>query len=522
MPYKVKGKCVYKKDTNKKVGCTKGSVKKYLSALHANADVNESESEFDWVDLISPNIVPGKQYYVKTNSGYWTPIEYCGEGTTTNFETNEKIMGHRFKDIHSENSKCNEWWSDETLKSKIDKGLIKEYDPSWSVMDDIEFGSLSDINGRNFVIYFENGVDMDDTIDLQKRLFDMGYHFYGRGGEFKPFTSKDTKGKNVIMFECINWDTSNEVYSKMPSNMRDEGNMSIVADKPKDDWGSMQKKDSFYLQERFRIVIDHNAIVVDGYPLLGGEVINESDFDWTDDIPIKYIKTTDLEVGKEYIARNLHVRRLNGGESFDAEGKRFVVTNIRKHPYIVEILWTNLDDGIDRVDWFSTLSAGDWEPFIPNKEINESDFDWIKTIISDDPIKWVQPDVTIDNVERDEDGWPLYIGDGSGEIWIDVERFNNDERHQILRNIEKHLGSLWFDFGSVSDSESIKKTKCASSRKGFILHCGHEDNHFFSQENHVCCMGITYNEFMDYEHDHSETEVKERPIVDGGLFLKQK
>src|ERR1019366_2674045 len=38
MPYKVKGQCIYHKDTNKKVGCTKGSVKKYLAALHANAD----------------------------------------------------------------------------------------------------------------------------------------------------------------------------------------------------------------------------------------------------------------------------------------------------------------------------------------------------------------------------------------------------------------------------------------------------------------------------------------------------
>ena len=40
MPYKVKGKCVYKKNSGKKVGCTKGSTKKYLAALHANA--NES------------------------------------------------------------------------------------------------------------------------------------------------------------------------------------------------------------------------------------------------------------------------------------------------------------------------------------------------------------------------------------------------------------------------------------------------------------------------------------------------
>lgn len=36
MPYKIKGKCIFRKDTGKKVGCTKGSVKKYLGALHAN------------------------------------------------------------------------------------------------------------------------------------------------------------------------------------------------------------------------------------------------------------------------------------------------------------------------------------------------------------------------------------------------------------------------------------------------------------------------------------------------------
>ena len=46
MPYKAKGKCVYKKDTGKKVGCTKGSVKKYLAALHANVpDAKHEEIE---------------------------------------------------------------------------------------------------------------------------------------------------------------------------------------------------------------------------------------------------------------------------------------------------------------------------------------------------------------------------------------------------------------------------------------------------------------------------------------------
>jgi len=36
MPYTIRGKCIYKKDTGEKVGCTKGSVKRYMAALHAN------------------------------------------------------------------------------------------------------------------------------------------------------------------------------------------------------------------------------------------------------------------------------------------------------------------------------------------------------------------------------------------------------------------------------------------------------------------------------------------------------
>jgi len=38
MPYTVKGKCVYKKDTGKKVGCTEGDVNDYLATLHTNAN----------------------------------------------------------------------------------------------------------------------------------------------------------------------------------------------------------------------------------------------------------------------------------------------------------------------------------------------------------------------------------------------------------------------------------------------------------------------------------------------------
>jgi hypothetical protein len=55
MPYKAKGKCIYKKDTGKKVGCTKGSVEKYLAALHANV-VDEQENLKEARKIVRENI----------------------------------------------------------------------------------------------------------------------------------------------------------------------------------------------------------------------------------------------------------------------------------------------------------------------------------------------------------------------------------------------------------------------------------------------------------------------------------
>jgi hypothetical protein len=46
MPYIRKDKCVYRRDTDKKVGCSKSAskAKKYIKALHANV---EEEETFD-------------------------------------------------------------------------------------------------------------------------------------------------------------------------------------------------------------------------------------------------------------------------------------------------------------------------------------------------------------------------------------------------------------------------------------------------------------------------------------------
>lgn len=46
MPYEIRGKCIYRKDTGKKIGCTKGDVKKYLKALHANVKEAKMKREY--------------------------------------------------------------------------------------------------------------------------------------------------------------------------------------------------------------------------------------------------------------------------------------------------------------------------------------------------------------------------------------------------------------------------------------------------------------------------------------------
>ena len=70
MPYTVKGKCVYKKDTGKKGGCTDGDVNDYLAALHANTNESLLE-EVDKLLLEQPQEVdPRILAYLKDLSGF--------------------------------------------------------------------------------------------------------------------------------------------------------------------------------------------------------------------------------------------------------------------------------------------------------------------------------------------------------------------------------------------------------------------------------------------------------------------
>lgn len=162
----------------------------------------------------------------------------------------------------------------------------------------------------------------------------------------------------------------------------------------------------------------------------------------------------------------------------------------------------------------NTIFVNGYELLVDN--ISESDdFDWIGNVPTN-PLKFNKPKINLDNVQRDLDGYPLIDGNGEGEIWLDVSDYSDDEKRSILDSVEKLLGKLYL--------ENTPKWCFNDITKGFLIHCGHEDNNFFAQENHVCCMKSTYEEFMEEEENlhnpyTTNTTPVERPYVDGGIFL---
>lgn len=137
----------------------------------------------------------------------------------------------------------------------------------------------------------------------------------------------------------------------------------------------------------------------------------------------------------------------------------------------------------------------------PKTNINEdAEWDWIREIPSN-PLQWHKPKINLDNVERDEEGYPLQQGFGEGEIWVDVDGLTQDQKINVLKNIESIIGELRFE-NTLTTIKSIEGNKnrdhCLGNNiKGYVLHCGHEEYDFFSQENHVCCMNMGYQTFRE-------------------------
>lgn len=135
MPYTVKGKCVYKKEDGSKVGCTKGSVEKYLGALHANA--NESITEDNklvggYADNLTPSDIAKKHgvSLEKIQQQIEKGIKVEREHTNNKGKEREIAMDHlsEFPDYYDnlekmEDKEKKKWNTNESTKDKIQKIL---------------------------------------------------------------------------------------------------------------------------------------------------------------------------------------------------------------------------------------------------------------------------------------------------------------------------------------------------------------------------------------------------------------
>jgi hypothetical protein len=261
--------------------------------------VNESEeNDFDWIkDIESDQLIPGEIYDIKTGNGYyWMPELFVGK----KWDDEHNIEMYKFKDLDGSGSGAK---STPYIKELIQKGHIKPYDPNWSIKDELTFSdNIEDALKGNFVIYFKDGVYLDQTLTIQDRLFEMGFSFYTKGPN-EYITNKDSSDK-IQFFECFNWDTSNPRYSSMPPNQWDLKKILLVKVSDEDTRWRRTRNPRLEEQELFLTVSNHDAIIIDGDRYITDNITESEEFDWIhQQEPEKELKKT-----KSYVVDVSHLR----------------------------------------------------------------------------------------------------------------------------------------------------------------------------------------------------------------------
>jgi hypothetical protein len=217
------------------------------------------EEDFSWLpsidDVIDFEI--GADYHIKSGNNWETytyvgydPAHKMGFGDTPNITYPVYI----FQAKHGKSYK-----SEGYVKDLVSRGLIKAYDPDFNFYKQLNVKKINIENLKpNFVIIFRNGVDIQDTYDLQTKLLEMGYTWYHRGERL--ITPKDVKDK-IYTIESVNWDVSNSLYSRMNSTF---GDRKILMLSTFDDLETEGDK-----ERRLNFILDHPQVqVVDGDDLL--------------------------------------------------------------------------------------------------------------------------------------------------------------------------------------------------------------------------------------------------------------
>jgi hypothetical protein len=225
----------------------------------------ELDSNMDWIEEVEADLIPGEKYIINSHNGiYWDVETFVGMGYTEHPTTGEKMMGYKFKSKNSTG-----WSSIESVRDRIDNGKIRPYS-DWTIMDEIEESdTLDGIEGRDFAIYFNKGIEVNLTLPIQEELTKRGYNFYGKSNG-EHITSDDTR-KSVRMIECINWDTSDDRYMGMSPTQRDEKRLIFSEFTTDSLWhrgGDDKKHQKRILEEDLSIILHHKGILINGYNLL--------------------------------------------------------------------------------------------------------------------------------------------------------------------------------------------------------------------------------------------------------------
>lgn len=218
--------------------------------------------DFGWLDLDEPFVV-GAKYYIK-DGNLWELYEYkgfdpahkmgFGDNFSSQLNPNITYPVHIFKTKYGTSYKSVPY-----VEELVSRNLIKPYEEDFNFYQQLNIKKINLENLKpNFVIIFKNGVNVQDTYELQERLLEMGYTWYHRGKRL--LTDKDVSG-NIFTIESVNWDTSNRLYSRMNATFGDRKILMLsTLDGSEDDSNK---------ERRLNFIHDHPEVqVIDGDDLL--------------------------------------------------------------------------------------------------------------------------------------------------------------------------------------------------------------------------------------------------------------
>lgn len=310
--------------------------------------IKEEIDDFEWMGEIPSDFIPGQKYTIKSGNNWETEI-FVGFVPNYKHDYDGETYEYEMYKFKSPEGNSTSHMSKKHVDDLVSKGLVRIFDEEFNFESLMEFGSLNDIEGRNFAIYFREGVSLEDTIPIQEELFKRGFKWSGIGQE--PLTSiKAKNNKPILLIESINWDNDDKRYNRMPNDMRDKKELLFVNQPETVRWhtvGSPSYK-NYMEKEKERStneLVHHNAIVVDGNKLLNKLMTEQTDVDWIDDVP-DYLGFENLEFKQHELAKGLP-------DIEELDRYRGVQSIMDKFRDMVQATMTFDDDG-----WISVVGGG--------------------------------------------------------------------------------------------------------------------------------------------------------------------